>query len=1030
MIGLFVLTWMIGTVFGVVPFREYQPLLLKPVSMKGYLPDFEYGPPTIGQYVERYPQMYQGTRIFGAFKIKDRLTSQIISGKYVTIPPGFVLDPDLSMDDLRDKIKTDGATIKSIDKVIYSSNQMHLAYCVLLSGEQDKRVEIYDANSGNLLMEYGNTQATRETYDAINGASTSSSILVLSDGNTSLTTTDSCAIKTHSNAKITLDYYRQRFNRNSFDNNGSVVKSYIHWRTGYANAQADPSCNCLYFGDGFELPCSGGVLDIYAHEFTHLVDFNEASLYGGVAESLSDILGAGAEQYHTNETVTDPLDNVWMIGEELYKDHYNYPRILSPLELSQIVGDGFIRSWVQSSPGIDMDSVDINASVALSLTADGRSFGCTRIVNNMVGKICYVLRGDCVFSTKVTNCKNAGAVAVIIQNNVDIVTTPSISPVNIPVGIINASFGNITLDFLKNGSNVVVQMGKRATVPVERKKALRSMCDPSIFDGVDYYIDYVTVITSEVHDQAGIMNLVFCLLSLGGYHPQNKSSIYVPPIGMENSLNVFYHTITHYLLEGSDFSDMRRYIVRSAIEMGLPYDQVESVRKAWSAVGVFDNFDQFLLVHSSFTDGLEFSDPDQSNGYKIDNVAYLHVCLDHCNGDSFCQAVKYDLVTMTCYIIFDPSKITVIQNAKSDTLSYYIPGYIWFSPEKNYITNGNFGSITCKSGVNCRYIEEQPYDIPGWYGSVYISNEYSGFSLYLDVNETITQPLPWSDFGHYTFVLSTSVNSLCAVNDISLTVDCGYKFSEVLDSNKIIYGPCTSFGLSNSNLSITLNGQIDCFAQLNYVFVAKSNEDIRCVLYSCSQSCDSESCTCYPGYSITNDGVTCVDVDECGNNNGNCSHQCVNYVGTYACNCPPGFVLSDDERTCVEVTICNTSNPCVPGASCIANLSSAVCQCPNNTLGDGLVNGTGCVQCTSGPCCVNGRFASNTTLCRDRISTCDITEFCSGFSSECPSDHKKKFKDHCVTYTKEKGLCNRRNICRPLKKHNNDNDDRYDDDDD
>ena len=45
--------------------------------------------------------------------------------------------------------------------------------------------------------------------------------------------------------------------------------------------------------------------------------------------------------------------------------------------------------------------------------------------------------------------------------------------------------------------------------------------------------------------------------------------------------------------------------------------------------------------------------------------------------------------------------------------------------------------------------------------------------------------------------------------------------------------------------------------------------------------------------------ITCyTDVDECLDNNGNCSHDCVNTNGSYHCECPVGYILQSNKRNC------------------------------------------------------------------------------------------------------------------------------------
>jgi len=42
-----------------------------------------------------------------------------------------------------------------------------------------------------------------------------------------------------------------------------------------------------------------------------------------------------------------------------------------------------------------------------------------------------------------------------------------------------------------------------------------------------------------------------------------------------------------------------------------------------------------------------------------------------------------------------------------------------------------------------------------------------------------------------------------------------------------------------------------------------------------------------------------VDVNECENKNGGCSHKCANDWGSYHCECPPGYELDLNNRTCL-----------------------------------------------------------------------------------------------------------------------------------
>lgn len=41
-----------------------------------------------------------------------------------------------------------------------------------------------------------------------------------------------------------------------------------------------------------------------------------------------------------------------------------------------------------------------------------------------------------------------------------------------------------------------------------------------------------------------------------------------------------------------------------------------------------------------------------------------------------------------------------------------------------------------------------------------------------------------------------------------------------------------------------------------------------------------------------------AEIEGCHNNNGGCSHTCIEVEDTYQCECPRGLVLSEDNHTC------------------------------------------------------------------------------------------------------------------------------------
>ncbi|KAI8499304.1 hypothetical protein Bbelb_230680 [Branchiostoma belcheri] len=79
------------------------------------------------------------------------------------------------------------------------------------------------------------------------------------------------------------------------------------------------------------------------------------------------------------------------------------------------------------------------------------------------------------------------------------------------------------------------------------------------------------------------------------------------------------------------------------------------------------------------------------------------------------------------------------------------------------------------------------------------------------------------------------------------------------------------------------------------------------------------------------------DVDECRDNNGNCSHACVNTVGSYHCACPAGMFLSlEDNKECEDIDECaRDPGICHANAACINTWGSYICECDPGYFGDG-----------------------------------------------------------------------------------------------
>jgi Zn-dependent metalloprotease len=111
-------------------------------------------------------------------------------------------------------------------------------------------------------------------------------------------------------AEQAYEYYFKKHNRNSFDNNGGMIKCYVHLDKALNNAFW--TGKVLAFGDGSNNnPLVE--LDVIGHEFTHGVTQYEAGLSysyesGALNESFSDIMAKAIEFDTFGDTAT------WQVG--------------------------------------------------------------------------------------------------------------------------------------------------------------------------------------------------------------------------------------------------------------------------------------------------------------------------------------------------------------------------------------------------------------------------------------------------------------------------------------------------------------------------------------------------------------------------------------------------------------------------------------------------------------------------------------------------------------------------------------------
>lgn len=125
---------------------------------------------------------------------------------------------------------------------------------------------------------------------------------------------DEAATDAHWAAEMTYDYFMLKHSRNSYDNAGSKLISYVHYDKNYSNAFWNGSWMTYGDGDGSTYTALTS-LDVGGHEIAHGVTEYSANLVyqdepGAINESFSDIFGAAVEFY------ADSANADWYIGED------------------------------------------------------------------------------------------------------------------------------------------------------------------------------------------------------------------------------------------------------------------------------------------------------------------------------------------------------------------------------------------------------------------------------------------------------------------------------------------------------------------------------------------------------------------------------------------------------------------------------------------------------------------------------------------------------------------------------------------
>ena len=288
-----------------------------------------------------------------------------------------------------DKIETNSKFVSGNAATKYSGTQ---SIQTLLSGSS---YILSDNTRGNGVQTFNMLKGTNYST-AVNFTDANNDWTAAEFANTNK---DNGALDAHWGAEKTYDYWTSVHGRNSYDNAGAAIKSYVHYSNAYDNAYWNGSV--MTYGDGsgtyFDILTS---IDVAGHEIGHAVCSNTANLTyqnesGAMNEGFSDIWGACIENNATTGKQT------WLIGEDIERrsGHISLRSMSNPKAEAQpdtYKGTNWYTGTADSG-GVHTNSGVLNhwfyiLSVGKAGTNDkGSSYNVTGITISKAAKIAYRL---------------------------------------------------------------------------------------------------------------------------------------------------------------------------------------------------------------------------------------------------------------------------------------------------------------------------------------------------------------------------------------------------------------------------------------------------------------------------------------------------------------------------------------------------------------------------------------------------------------------------------------------------------------
>jgi Zn-dependent metalloprotease len=529
-----------------------------------------------------YEQRYRGLPVFGGvLKAHIDATGDLTAVNGTVVPAiGLATDPDVSADDATaaaiGEVLADppgGATpagtlvAESKRLLVYRTGLVkgdagtnELAYEVVVTNGSSVRDAVFvHANSGQVINRYSlvDNALHRVLYEE-----DPDSVPIWEEGDPfpgDLNQDQQNLVNFSGDA---YQYFFNAFGRDSYDAEGAFMRT--------VNNDPTISCPNANWNGATTNYCNGVTSDdVVAHEWGHAyTQYTHNLIYqwqpGALNEAYSDIWGETVDLI--NGAGSDSPDVVRTVGLcSLYT--LNAAVVINaPASIAQTCEAG------TASFGPPVDETGVTGDVVLA--DDGVAPGsdaCTALpAGSMTGKIGLIDRGTCAFTIKVKNAQVAGAIGVVVADNVPggvagmggsdaTITIPSLRITLEKGNVIKSALGTATVNVtLKLAPDPTSEdsyrwlMGEDSTA---FRGAIRDMWTPTCYgdpgkvSDAEYHCDISD--GGGVHSNSGVPNHGYALLVDGGTY----NGVTVTGIGLTEAAHIYWRAQSVYQTPTSKFAD-------------------------------------------------------------------------------------------------------------------------------------------------------------------------------------------------------------------------------------------------------------------------------------------------------------------------------------------------------------------------------------------------------------------------------------------------------------------------------------------